>query len=454
MVSLDSMRADISIKPPDDGGSPVTERMIRDALAGKKISVGIDEALIRQLAAKPVYHVDMKIAEGVPPVHGENAVINPLVRTEKDIRPKEMEDGTVDYKDLGIVQTVRKDDVLCEKIPATQGEPGMNVYGAAISARPGKDIPLPAGKNTVPSADKLQLLAACDGHADIVNRKIQVLNTFTVSGNVSNSTGNINYLGNVVVDGSVLTGFAVQATGNITINGTVEGADIDAGGNIIIKEGVNGFSKGSVKAGGFIKTKYIQSGIVQAGGNIEAAFILHSKVQSGGNIFLLGARGTLVGGEVSAMKSINTMLAGGRNSYVYTQIEVGNDPAVLARSREIPKELDANKRDSATILRAIRLLSEHKKAGRLTPDKLESLQRAIDTYQRLTEHVAELEAEMEEISEVIASAGYGALNISGTVYPGVRVIIGPENMMVENKYDHCSFVRDDKGVQMVPLRQA
>jgi hypothetical protein len=452
MVSPDGLRADICLKPPEDGGNPVSEAMIRAALADKKITFGIDEERLMQCVRMPVYHVDTKIAAGEPVVHGESAIIKPLIRTEKDIRPRELSDGTVDYKDLGIIQSVRKDEVLCEKIPATQGEPGMNIYGTVIAAKPGKDVPLPAGKNTVPSEDKLQLLAACDGHADIVNKKIQVLNTFTVPGSVSNSTGNINYLGNVIIEGNVLTGFTVQATGNVSINGTVEGAVIESGGNIIIKEGVNGFGKGLVKAGGYIKSKYIQSGMVQAAGDIEASFILHSKVQSGGSIFLIGSKGTIVGGHVTAFRSITTLLAGGRSSYVPTILETGNDPITLARSREIPKEIESSNRDAGLLLRTIHLLNEHKKAGRITPDKLEALQRSLTTYKVLTEKITELQEELEAIQEIIAATGSGTINIAGTAYPGITIVIGSDRMILENKYDRCSFIRGDEGIEMVPLR--
>ncbi|MDR0293329.1 MAG: FapA family protein, partial [Oscillospiraceae bacterium] len=243
-VSPDGMRAELFISPPEPGGNPPDENRIRGALSEKKITAGIDEARLRQLAVSPVYNIAFPIAAGTPAVNGENAVVKTLIHTESDIRPKELPDGSVDYKDLGIIHTVVKGDVLCEKTPPTPGTPGVNVYGAALPPRPGKDAPLPAGKNTVISDDKLRLMAACDGHADLVGRKIQVLNTFTVRGNVSNATGNINFLGHVLVDGSVLTGFIVQATGNISVNGTVEGAKIIAGGNIIGKEGTNGSGQG------------------------------------------------------------------------------------------------------------------------------------------------------------------------------------------------------------------
>ncbi|MDR1669233.1 MAG: FapA family protein [Oscillospiraceae bacterium] len=450
-ISSDGMSADITATEPQNGGAAPTVAAARAALAQKGVVYGIDEEALVRLASSAMYGLPVTCARGVPPVHGEAAVVRQLIHTDNDLRPKELADGSVDFKDLGIVHSVRAGELLCEKKPATPGTPGTNVLGNTVPAKPGKDVPLPAGKGTTISPDKLQLLAAYDGQADMVNRKIQVLNTFTVRGDVCNATGNIDFVGNVVVEGSVLTGFSVQATGNVTINGSVESAQIIAGGNITLKGGINGSGKGMVKAGGYVKTKYIQSGTVHAAGDIESSYILHSVVQSGGGVTLLG-KGTIIGGNVCAMKYINAAMAGSRNTYVPTILEVGTDPGALNRSREIPKELEANKRDSMALLRVINLLGEYKKANRITPDKLQSLHRAIASYQALAQTALELEDEQQHIQEALAAAGRGAVNITGAAYPGVRIVIGSDTLPLESKFDHCSFARSESGIQMMPLK--
>ncbi len=450
-VTPDGLTAEMTATAPERDGQPLSEEMVMAALAQKGIVYGVDYAAINHAVQSGTYSIPVKIAGGTPAIHGDAAVINQMIRTDTNLRPKELADGSVDFKDLGIVHSVRAGQLLCTKTPPTTGTPGTNVYGHPIPARPGKDVPLPAGKGTTVSPDKLQLLAACDGQADMVNRKIQVLNTFTVRGDVCNATGNINFVGNVVVEGSVLTGFTVQATGNVTINGSVESAQILSDGNITLKGGINGSGKGMVKAGGYLKTKYIQSGTVHAAGDVESSYILHSTVRCGGGVTLLG-KGTIIGGHVSAMKHITAAMAGSRNTYVPTTLEVGTDPNALNRSREIQKELEANKRDSMSLLRLINLLGELKKANRLTPDKQESLQRAINSYQMLAQTALELEDELQNIQATLASVGHGTVNISGTAYPGVRIVIGSDVFHIESKYDHCVFARNEEGIQMGPLR--
>ena len=70
----------------------------------------------------------------------------------------------------------------------------------------------------------------CDisGHVILENDKIFVSNVLELV-NVDNSTGDIDYEGDVVVNGNVLAGFTVKATGDITVSGIVEGATVIAG---------------------------------------------------------------------------------------------------------------------------------------------------------------------------------------------------------------------------------
>ncbi len=63
-----------------------------------------------------------------------------------------------------------------------------------------------------------------------------------------------------------------------------------------------------------------------------------------------------------------------------------------------------------------------------------------------------MEAELEVVHEELATVGYGTINIKQSIYPGVRIVIGPEQMLLETKYDFCSFMRGEHGITFTPLR--
>lgn len=71
-------------------------------------------------------------------------------------------------------------------------------------------------------------MSQVSGHVILENDKIFVSNVLELV-NVDNSTGDIDYEGDVVVKGNVLAGFTVKATGDITVSGIVEGATVIAG---------------------------------------------------------------------------------------------------------------------------------------------------------------------------------------------------------------------------------
>ena len=86
---------------------------------------------------------------------------------------------------------------------------------------------------------------------------------------VDNTTGDIEYEGNVIVHGNVRAGFTLKASGDITIMGVVEGANVDAGGNLTVNRGIQGMNKAQIHAGGDIVSKFVENATIVCGGNIE-----------------------------------------------------------------------------------------------------------------------------------------------------------------------------------------
>ena len=99
-----------------------------------------------------------------------------------------------------------------------------------------------------------------------------------------------------MVRGNVLSGFEIEAGGNIEVNGVVEAATLRAEGDIIIKRGMHGNGKGSLTAGNDIVSKYIESAKVQARNDIKFEAIMHCDIKCGNKLMLGGRKGLLVGG--------------------------------------------------------------------------------------------------------------------------------------------------------------
>ena len=138
------------------------------------------------------------------------------------------------------------------------------------------------------SEDGLRLYSEVSGHVSLTDGRVFVSDTYEVAADVDSSTGDIDYEGNVVVRGNVITGFTVKAKGDIEVYGVVEGAYIEAEGQIILRRGMQGMNKGILKANGNIITKFIENAEVIAGGYINTDSIMHSKVSAKGDIVVGG----------------------------------------------------------------------------------------------------------------------------------------------------------------------
>jgi len=449
-VSPDSMRAYINMTMPQHNGNPLTLAEMQELIRNAQIVYGIRTLTVNRLSEQPLYDRDVLVAEGTPPIKGKDGSIVYHVKISKDIAPREREDGTVDYKDLGLVENVFKDQLLVEKILPEPGVDGQTVLGKVIKAQAGKEIPLPVGKNTYISEHGLFLHAAINGQCDHADRKLNVMETFTVDSDVSTATGNIDFVGNIIVNGDVMTGYTVKAGGNVEIRGCVEGGYIIAGGNVLISEGFHGMNKGEITAGGSIRAKYIQAGRVQAHDFIESEFVMQAEVQTGDVFRLIGHRSIIMGGRVIAKKLIDCNHIGGRNNPIPTIIEVGSDPQLVARSREIQKEEAACVKSIADIERIIRLLKQYEQQNRLASDKRDLLTRSEHSYRNSSEKLRSLKAELEDIKIKLAEEGYGTIVARMAIYPGVRVVIGPEQQIISQQLDNCRITRGEEGLIISP----
>ena len=450
-VRNNGLEAVLRLEPPQNGGDDLTFAELKIFLVQQGIIFGIDNEFLKLMSENPKYSMDFIIARGISHQDGENAEIIYYVEAKKAFKPKEREDGTIDFKDMGIVQEVQKGDVLCEKKPFTTGTNGTSVTGKSIAAKPGRDRAIYIGKNTNLSEDNLKLLAGLDGHVNIVGNKINVLNTFVVEGNVSAETGNINFSGNVIVKGDVSPGFSIKATGDITINGVVEAALISAGGSLMIHGGFHGGVKGQLEAGADIACMFIVGGKVTAAGDLETTYIMNATVKSGGEIRLTG-KGLIRGGYIMAKSSVTANFFGHESSTANTVIEVGNDPYIPERFKEVSAEIANYEKNISNLELGIRTLLKLKEVGRLTPEKSAALDKTTNYIERLKTEYTEVKEEYDLLKKQIEEIGYGIVNVKKTAYRGLKIVIGSDTLVLQIDHSHVTFTRGNDGIKFAPLR--
>ncbi|GHU63919.1 hypothetical protein FACS189445_6960 [Spirochaetia bacterium] len=184
---------------------------------------------------------------------------------------------------------------------------------------------IPLGKNVHLGDDKVTIISDMNGQVVEVGGKINVEPVYTVDGNVNLKTGNIIFLGTVIVKGSVEDGFSVKAAGNIEVNGTVEKAELDAEGDIIVHQGITGSKvNGIIRAGKSIWARFIENTALEAGDMVVAQDgIINSRVDAFKRIICQGKRATIVGGRLRTSEEINAKVLGSPTAGTETICEVG-----------------------------------------------------------------------------------------------------------------------------------
>jgi len=446
-VSRDKMQAELTVFPPSSGGRWVTfEEAIR-LLREHGVIVGIDEGAVRRAIALESPRAPIVVARGESPVNGENGRIEYGFAVDRAAgRPIEMENGRVDFHNLSIVESVVTGQVLATRVPPTEGEPGRTVTGETIKPKPGRPVSILAGVNTELVENGAKLVATADGQAVLAaNGRLNVYPVYEIKGDVDFSTGNIDFIGSVVVRGNVAHGFTIKAGNDVTIDGHVDSATIEAGRNIVIKGGVQGRGKGRITAGGTVTVKFIESAEVTAGGDVQVGeAIMHSTVSARRRVIVDGKKGLIVGGAVKALEEVSGKVIGSTFATA-TDVEVGVDPILYQELVAVGNALRETETDLIRTQQAIKLLKEMQEKGELPKDKRALLLKLTRNQFQLTGRREDLTNRKADLEKALEQRHRGRVRALETVYPGVRVTIGHSTMLVTDPILRCCLYLAEHG---------
>lgn len=450
-IDNDKMKVTAVMYPPVGVGSEMTyDEMIGD-LAVKGIIYGIDEDIIKEVVNGKIYNTPFVIAKGVEPVQGKDAEIEYLFNTHNIAKPKVKEDGTVDYHELDLITSVKAEQVVARIIPVDKGTPGRNVMGVEIAPNRVNKRNFKFTRNAYISEDGLSLISKVNGHVTLEGDKILISDIYDVPVDVDNTTGDIEYDGNVIVHGNVRAGFSLKATGDITIMGVVEGANVDAGGNLTVNRGIQGMNKAQIHANGDIVSKFVENATMVCGGNIETDSLLHSSTSAGGKITVNGKNGLLVGGTVRAGQNVTAKQIGNTMGTV-TNIYVGVDPSLRKRVNELAEQIKKSAADKEKLGQVVAVLRKKmEQEGRLEPERQEMLQKSMKNIIMLEQSIKQMTEEYNNGKESLVEDNNARIKITGSIYPGTKLSFGNTVFFIKDKNDYCQYAKDGADVVRLPL---
>jgi uncharacterized protein len=408
---------------PAYGGRELEHDDIERAFAEKGVVLGIDREAADRAFFQKMYGTPIVVARSKDPVNGRDAVIEYLFKTDRSIHPKETEDGRIDYRDIEMVVSTKKGTVLARKLPATPGENGFTITGKTLFTRPGKDVRLVAGKNARVSEDGFELIADMDGQPLLREKVVAVEHVLTIEGDVDYRTGNIDFNGSIKIGGSIIPGFSLKATESIQIDGVVEEGFVEAGEDVVIKGGILGKQKGTVKAGGSVSALFIEQTSIEAGRKIITGESLHSTLVAGDEVILNKGEGRICGGKVTA-RNIITANTIGSESFVRTQLCVGFEPKEKELLEELRQEWMEKQVTWNGVEKNLATLEEYRLDGaRWWAKHEDDYNRLQATRQQLQERLEELDEKINDLEEAVSKAAAPQVRAIKRIYPNVELRI-------------------------------
>lgn len=263
-VSPDGLKAFISVTPgtrvtrvlPDHPFSDqlvirveeVVERVpaasINELMSGLKsagVVLGLDMGALARLAGSTTPGESL-VAEGTPPIAGQDATIELFFKSESWVAIATDEQDEVDFRSRFEFTAVRQGQILAKKEPPVPGKFGKGVRGEMLAPREPADVELIAGEGVLLQDWANNLVAIKAGRPVTTQSsrflRIDVMPDMVIKGNVNLATGNISFIGDVAIAGDISPGFTVWSGGQVRVEGYVENSLVQALNCVAIKENV------------------------------------------------------------------------------------------------------------------------------------------------------------------------------------------------------------------------
>jgi uncharacterized protein (DUF342 family) len=179
------------------------------------------------------------VASGVKPKQGKHGSYELLVSTDKKLGLQERSNGTMDFREVQVIPTVNKGQVIALIHAPVPGIPGSSVSNNPIPPEPAFPLIVQAGNGIILIEDGQKVVATETGRPIVEQRgllvKFSIVPKLVHYSDVNIITGNIRFKGDVDILGSVEQGMVVEADGNINIFQNANNTTISSKNAIILQ---------------------------------------------------------------------------------------------------------------------------------------------------------------------------------------------------------------------------
>ncbi len=455
-VSDDRLHAWLDTYSSIGDGNPLNAAEIVAALEETGLR-SLDREKVRTIVERcnnggEVTDSDALVASGTPPVDPAEGKIEFLVPFEKVKLVDETDDRAIDWKNIWRIPIVHAGDMIAKVRPPRDGIEGVDIYGQPLPSRRPAPFRVKFGEGVVVSeeAGLTEVLTARDvGQPVFRGGELDVLPVLVIPGDVDLLSGDIDFIGSVVVRGSVTEGFSVRAGRDVSVTGSVYNARIEAAGSCIVEGGIVG-EHCEIRAGEDIRAGFVEYGLLVSGVNIEIlGYTLFAALEARQSVLVQGKnRRGIIGGVTTAGTTIKTLSAGSAME-PKTLLEAGRD---AVRNRNIAEltakkaELEAMKTKIEQAMLSIKRPGLGFDLERLSEEEKGKLFLLARYHKKVGGNMAEFAGKIEDEKRAILAERKGTplIKIRDKIYANVTLKIWESQITVSSAELSAGYYFDRK----------
>jgi len=304
--SDDDMFVSADFIPAVKDGNPLSKEYIGAVLEKFGVTEGVNMPVM--LGAMERCNATRRIIKNVPAAIGTPPVDETFAHFEVEKRLTDRprlqadENSKADYRSYSPYTVVQAGEVLARLTEAVSGRPGKTVHGTEI---PFKSITKPGVSGGANTETREKEIAALAGGLFIFEKNtIRIETSLVIKGAVAYGTGDINFPGDVKMEGTVNENFKVEVGGNLTVEKTLDVTDLIVRGSLNVTGGMVGRGHSLAKVNGTVNARFIQSCRLACKSTVTVKNeIINSTVYTMDKIDA-GDKGTIMAGEFFAFNGI------------------------------------------------------------------------------------------------------------------------------------------------------
>lgn len=424
-ISEDDMEAYMKI--PSSSKRKYTLSELKKLLKRYEVIFGVLEDGIRRLVVERVRDKEVKVAQGTKPLTGKDGWYKLFFKGNLPGIPKVLPDGRVDYSNVMVADTVMPKQLLAQYQPAKPGKEGMTVTGIPVEGCKGKELAPLKGQGIIADEEKGTYTAEIKGCVsyDATAGTLNVWQVYTMEGDINRYSGSVVFDGSVHIRGTVTDMAVIRATGDVTVDGFVGGAVIQAGNNVVLKGGVNAAGRGSIEAGGKIMGDFFEMVTLKAREGIEGNYFLNCNIETDAKVIAKGSKARILGGNIvaaAAVESAVIMNAGNVRTYITVGDLFSLEKRASSIEAQMQKALEEKEKLTEGKEKLLKLYGDEAVEG----NKI--YQKACIAIEMKDEERETLEKEAAHIKRVKGQAIKACVRVARELYPNVMLSINGTKM--------------------------